>query len=203
MHDPASVDTLAVLVYEGFEELDAVGPYEVLGAAGLEPQVVTAEAADRVSGAYGLTVEPDGTVDDVDPDLLVVPGGGWNNRAERGTWAEAQRGVLPERLADLHESGVFLAAVCTGGMLLAYGGVLDGKRATTHHGALDDLRETDADVVEARVVDAGDVVTAGGVTSGIDMALYLVEQLRGPAAADDAADLVEYDRDENVVVVDQ
>jgi len=83
-------------------------------------------------------------------------------------------------------------------MLLARAGVLDGRPAVTHQGALDDLRATDAEVVEARVVDAGRVVTAGGVTSGIDLALYLVERAFGTDVVDTVSGEMEYERVDDV-----
>jgi len=196
MSPPSEV---AVLVYEGFEPLDAIGPYEVFSIAaeqgpGFDVSLRTVEPADRVEAAFGLTVEPDGTLADTDADLIVVPGGGWSDRSPAGAWAEAERGTIPGVLTDRAAAGDTLLGVCTGGMLLARAGVLDGRPAITHAGALDDLRETDADVVDARVVDAGSVVTTGGVTAGIDGALYLVEREFGADLADAVAEIIEHDR---------
>ncbi|SEO73819.1 DJ-1/PfpI family protein [Halogranum amylolyticum] len=192
---------VAVLLYEGFDELDAVGPYEVFRTAAafdadLSTRLVTLEERDRVTASHGLRVEPDGSLDsDADrPDVLVVPGGGWNTRSEAGAWAEAERGVVPEALATLHGAGATVAAVCTGGMLAARAGLTDGRPAVTHASAVDDLRATGADVVDARVVDDGDLLTAGGVTSGLDLALHLVERLAGAETADRVATEIEYDR---------
>ncbi|MFC4448772.1 DJ-1/PfpI family protein [Halorussus aquaticus] len=209
---------IAVVVYEGFDEMDAIAPYEVFSHASdrgcdLDVSVRTLDSADRVTASHGLGVEVDGRLADADPDLVVVPGGGWNDRADASAWAEAQRGDLPRALADLHEDGVGLAAVCTGGMLLAEAGVLDDRPAVTHASALDDLRETDAEVVDARVVDAsrgtlsssatpsddGDVLTAG-VTSGLDLALYLVARICGEEVAEQVATEIEYEPREDVYV---
>jgi len=188
----------SVLLFDGFESLDAFGPYEVLavGAAqgpDYEVSLTTAEPAETVRSAHGATVVPEGTVAEVDPDLLVVPGGGWNDRAAASAWAEAQEGTIPDLLAE-RAAGTKIAGVCTGGMLVAQAGLLDGRPAVTHHGALADLRETDAEVVDARVVDAGDVVTAGGITAGIDLGLYLLEREFGPELAGAVADHMEYER---------
>jgi len=128
------------------------------------------------------------------PDIVVVPGGGWNDRDAPGAWTEAERGAIPAALADLHDAGTTIAAVCTGGMLLARAGLLDGRPAVTHAGALDDLRETGAEVVDARYVDDGDVLTAGGITSGLDLALHLIERLAGAETADAVATHMEYER---------
>jgi len=128
-------------------------------------------------------------------DLLVVPGGGWTARDEDASaWAEAQKGDVPRALGEYHAAGVRTAAVCTGAMLLAEAGVTDGRRAVTHASAIDELRESGAAVVDTRVVDDGDLLTAGGVTSGIDLALYLVEQEFGEEIADRVATVIEYER---------
>jgi transcriptional regulator GlxA family with amidase domain len=108
-----------------------------------------------------------------------------------GAWTEAQRGVIPAALKARHAAGRRIGAVCTGAMLLAEAGLLRGRRATTHHDALNDLAAAGADVVTgARFVDDGDIVTAAGVTSGIDLALWLVErELGAEAAAAQAAEI--------------
>jgi transcriptional regulator GlxA family with amidase domain len=182
-----------IVIFPGFDELDALGPFEVLRNAGIDARLVTLDGADEVRGSHGAVIRPDGVLSD-DADLVVVPGGGWNDRAEQGAWAEAQRGELPRRLAGLHAAGIRLASVCTGGMLLAAAGLLEGRPATTHHNAIDELRASGAQVIEERVVDDGDVVSAGGVTSGIDLALWLVERERGRAAADAIAREMEHER---------
>jgi transcriptional regulator GlxA family with amidase domain len=129
----------------------------------------------------------------VDPDIVLVPGGGWNDRDSPGAWTEAERGVIPDAVDSLYADGVTVAGVCTGGMLLARAGLTDGRPAVTHAGALDDLRETAATVVEARVVDDGDLLTAGGVTSGLDLAFHLVEREFGAAIAETVRREMEYE----------
>ncbi len=189
-----------VLLYDGFDELDAIAPFEVLriaaGSAGWQVDLVTRDGAEEVSAARGLKVRTGGVrlAEANRPDVLVVPGGGWVDRAPQGARAEALCGELPAVLAELHRTGTVLAAVCTGGMLLATAGLLRGRPAVTHHGALDDLRAAGAEVVRARVVDDGDVVTAGGITSGLDLALWLVERFAGPAAAHAVEERLEYER---------
>lgn len=189
---------VAIVVFDGFEELDAIGPYEVFAsAADTEPDcsvsLRTLTDTDQVTAAHGLLVEPDGRLDAIDPDLVVVPGGGWNDRDGTGAWAEAQRGTLPGAVAELHETGATVAGVCTGGMILARAGLLEGRPAITHAGAIDDLRESGADVADARVVDDGDVVTAGGVTAGIDLAIHLVGREFGAERAREVATAIEYE----------
>ncbi len=188
-----------IALFDGVDELDALGPYEVLsnGAAAGAPLSVTLRTLSEprtVTGSHGARIESHGTLGETDPALVVVPGGGWNDRDETGAWAEAERGALPEHVAQAAARGATLASVCTGAMLLARAGLLDGRPATTHHGALADLRETEATVVEARVVDDGDVLTAGGVTSGLDLALHLLEREFGSETARAVEHGMEYER---------
>ncbi|WP_135366282.1 DJ-1/PfpI family protein [Halosimplex halophilum] len=197
-------DSLGILAFEGFEELDAVGPYEVFQqarAAGADWTVellATAET-DRVAAAYDLRIEPDGVLSpDADLDYLVVPGGGWNDGDERGARALARDERILDALRTLHEGGTTLLSVCTGAMVLSAAGLLDGRPAVTHRSALDELRGTDAEVVDARVVDDGDVVTAGGITAGIDAALWLVEREWGVGVAAAVAETMEYERSTDV-----
>lgn len=111
-----------------------------------------------------------------------------------GAWGEAQRGDWLPLLAQARSTTACMAAVCTGTMLLAHAGLVKGRRAATHHLALEDLLASGAIVVNERVVDDGDLVTSGGVTSGIDLALWLVEREFSAALADDVASRMEYPR---------
>ncbi|HKV20210.1 MAG TPA: DJ-1/PfpI family protein [Mycobacterium sp.] len=173
---------IEILVFDGVDELDAVAPFEILAAAGYGVALVTAELRSAITGSHGMTFTPSGVLGR--PDLLVVTGGGWSTRAVNSAWGEMQRGVIPSAIAELHAAGTRVAGVCTGAMLMAASGILRGRPAVTHRSALDDLRGSGADVhPEARVVDDGDVLTSGGVTSGIDLALHLIERDRGREAA--------------------
>jgi transcriptional regulator GlxA family with amidase domain len=188
---------VVILLYEGFDELDAVAPYEVFQTAAdvgadLNVSLQTLVPAETVTASHGLTVEPDDVLLGT-PDLVVVPGGGWNDTGETGAWAEVQEGTLPDRLATLHEAGTRIATICTGALLAAEAGLLDGRPATTHHTARDDLADYGVNVREDRVVDDGDVVTAGGVTSGIDLALYFVEERCGAEVAEQVAAEIEWE----------
>jgi transcriptional regulator GlxA family with amidase domain len=187
------MNRIDIVLFAGFDELDALGPYEVLHNGGLDARLVTLDGAGPVTGSHGAALGVHGALGD-DADLVLVPGGGWNDRAPAGAWAEVQDGALTRRLAELHAAGMPMAAVCTGAMLLAAAGITAGRPATTHHGAVGALRETGAVVVDARVVDDGDLLTAGGVTSGLDLALHLVERHRGPEAAELVAREMEYTR---------
>jgi transcriptional regulator GlxA family with amidase domain len=189
-----------IALFDGFDELDALAPFEVLRRAAelgadLRARLVTRNPAIEVTAFYGLRVAVEGTLEEGQrPNLLIVPGGGWNHRGSRGARAEAECGDLPASLARLHAQGVILAGVCTGAMLIASAGLLQGRPATTHHLALDELRAAGAEVIHARVVDDGDVITAGGVTSGLDLALWLVERFASPAIATAVESRMEYER---------
>ena len=191
---------VAVVVFEGFDELDAIGPLEVLrnaaamGATDLSVELVALDGAAEVTGSHGLRVRTDGRLDPDRTDLLVIPGGGWNDRGADGAWAEAERGGLPAAIAAAARGGAVVATVCTGAMLAASAGLTRGRPAITHHGAVEDLRASGARVIQARVVDDGDLVTAGGVTSGIDMALWLVERHFGAELAEAVAAEIEHPR---------
>ena len=174
--------TIEILIYDGVDELDVVGPFEVLSA--LAPRLVTLEPVPTVRSSHGLVLTPDGTLSDA-PGVLVVPGGGWVARDPGAScYGEYLRGAMPEAIAARHARGTVVAGVCTGGMLLAKAGILDGRPAVTHRAALDEMGGHGVNLRPgARWVDDGDVLTAGGVTSGIDLALHLLERLSGPEAA--------------------
>jgi putative intracellular protease/amidase len=182
-----------IVIFDGVEELDVFGPLSVLASAGLDVRLVAAEGQRQVRAAHGseLIARPPQAA----PGLLVVPGGGWGNRAGQGAWAQAQRGVLPALITAHYEAGRTVAAVCTGSMLLAAAGLLRGRPATTHHTAVGELSAAGARVIaDARVVDDGQIVTAGGVTAGIDLGLWLVQRYLGPAAAAAQVTRLEYAR---------
>lgn len=213
---------IAIVLFDGFDNLDAIGPFEVFKhaqtfGADVDTGLYTLDPQEVVTSSHGLRITPDGVVptetsetpsvsgsEEIEnsrlPDLLVVPGGGWENRANEGTWAEVERGDLPDALATMHTAGVTVASVCSGGMLLANAGLTDGRPAVTHQGAIPDLRDSGAEVVEARVVDDGDLVTAGGVTAGIDLALHIVEREFDRTVADRVAAEMEYERQGDVYV---
>ncbi len=195
---------IAIVIYDGFDELDAIGPYEVLrnatrGGADVSVELVTREPVERVTASHGLALAPQAVLD-TSYDWVIVPGGGWGERADVGAWGEAQRGDLPASIRRAREDGAAIASVCTGAMLLAAAGITTGRPATTHHSALDDLAAQGAEVVRERVVDDGDLLTAAGVTAGIDLALWLVEREWGARLADRIAREMEHDRVDGAVV---
>ncbi|MHB1468481.1 MAG: DJ-1/PfpI family protein [Solirubrobacteraceae bacterium] len=194
---PSAKPTLrvGVLLYEGFDELDAIGPYEVLCMARAQTEaevsLVSAAGPEELTASNGATIRSQAALNE-DWDVVVVPGGGWARR--QGAFVAVEAGELPQTLAAMHARGVTMAAVCTGAMLLAAAGITASRPAVTHRSALEDLRATGAQIVEARVVDDGDVVTTGGITSGIDLGLWLVERFWGRKLADAVAERLEHAR---------
>lgn len=187
-----------LVVYDGVDELDVVGPLEVLrraNAAGadFDVRLVARSPALQVTGAHGLTFCSDGEFEP-GAEIVVVPGGGWAARAHRGAWHEAGQGDLVGQLARAAKDGSIMAGVCTGTLLLAHAGVIGVRRATTHHAARADLAALGATVVADRVVDEGDLITAGGVTSGLDLACWLVERFANRDLADKISCDLEYPR---------
>jgi transcriptional regulator GlxA family with amidase domain len=182
----AQVMNAEILLFDGFDELDVFGPFEGLADA-IDTALVTLEGEREVTSARGIVVRAARGLGER-PDILVVPGGGWLDRAPQGARAEFERGDVPAAIAARHAAGTTVASVCTGALLLAAAGVLDGRRATTNPQALDDLRARGTvDVVEARVVDDGDVLTAGAPSCGLDLAIRLLERFGGPGSAEAAA----------------
>ena len=179
---------IAILVFDGITALDAIGPYEVLRSVpGWEVQFVGKERGEARTDSGALGLSADHAIAEVDAaDLVLVPGGpgnralldddavlGWLRRIDAGTkWT---------------------TSVCTGSMVLGAAGLLDGKRATCHWAFLDDLREYGVEPVQGRYVEDGKVLTAAGVSAGIDMALHLVGREAGPELAQAVQLGIEYD----------
>jgi transcriptional regulator GlxA family with amidase domain len=188
---------IEILVFDGVDELDALAPFRVLkGAVGagadFDVRLVTLTPVATVKASVGLSFAPDGVLGE--PDILLVPGGGWAVRADIGAWGEAQRGAIPTAIGKQAERGATIATVCTGAMLAAYAGLASGRNAITHQSAVEDLRASGANVIQARVVDDGDLISAGGVTSGIDLALWLIERYAGAEIAARVERNLEYER---------
>ncbi len=164
-------------VFDGWDELDALGPYEILaGTPELDVALVVLDGPRAVTAAHGLVVQA--SAPRARPDVVVVPGGGWDAPSGPGTREEVRRGPLVDAVARHHAGGAIVASVCTGAHVLAAAGLLRGRRATTHHASWADLEAAGAILAAGdRVVDTGDVVTSGGVTSGLHLGLHLVERL--------------------------
>ncbi|MBC3763521.1 DJ-1/PfpI family protein [Quadrisphaera oryzae] len=192
---------IEIVVFDGFDELDVFGPLEPLAnvagqGADLSVQLVGAHGPGTVLAQHGTRIVVEhglGAGAEV-PDAVVVPGGGWLNRAPQGAWAQAQDGALPARLAELAPGLRWVASVCTGAFLLSAAGLLTGRPATTNRSAKAELAAAGARVLDHRVVDDGDVVTAGGLSAGIDLGLHLVEREAGAALADRVTAALEHQR---------
>src|SRR5229473_4074201 len=174
---------IAIALWDGVEELDFAGPYEVLTAwarsseRAISVQTV-AETAAPIRCSHGLRVLADSTWSGLGRvDLLVLPGG--NTQP-----LQSDEGFL-QRMRDLAAGGALMTSVCTGALVYARAGLLDGRPATTHWSALESLGGYDVRVdPDARFVDDGEVVTAAGVSAGIDMALHLVARLESVEQAE-------------------
>ncbi len=179
---------IAILLYDRFTALDAIGPYEVL--ARLPDARVTfvgVEAGEIRSDTGALGVTADRAIADMPaPDILLIPGGPGDVVGRAGEAAL-------EWVRRASETATWTTSVCTGSLILAAAGVLDGRRATSHWTALEELRALGAEPVTERVVFDGDIVTAAGVSAGIDMALTLVARIAGDQVAQVIQLATEYD----------
>jgi putative intracellular protease/amidase len=181
---------IAYLLYDRFTALDIIGPHDVLNSVpGNESIFVAEERGPIRDESDTLSLVADATIDEVrSPDIVVVPGG-YGNRALLG------HEPLHEWIRAVHENTTWTTSVCTGSLLLAAAGLLDGVPATSHWLARDLLAELGAQPVPERVVQHGKIVTAAGVSSGIDMALWLVQQINGDEVAQAVQLGIEYDPD--------
>jgi len=186
---------LAILIFEGVEVLDFCGPFEVFSVANAftDPPAfhvfTVAEKPGPVLTRGGLSVNPHHRLPDCpQPDLLLVPGG-------QGTRQEMNNAVLTDWIKARSQEAELVLSVCTGALLLAKAGLLDGLEATTHHGAIDLLREVAPKTTvhaDRRFVDNGQVICSAGIAAGIDMSLHVVARLLGREVAEQTARQMEY-----------
>jgi putative intracellular protease/amidase len=179
---------IAIPLYPDFTALDAVGPYEVLSnLPGANVRFVAAEAGPATADTGMLTLVADASLDDLPaPEIVCVPGG-------RGTQGAIADGRIVDWVRSAHETSNWTTSVCTGAQVLGAAGVLDGLDATTYWMVLDSLRDYGARPCAERVVHEGKVVTAAGVSSGIDMALTLASLIAGEDVAQAIQLGIEYD----------
>ncbi|MGP4020372.1 DJ-1/PfpI family protein [Saccharopolyspora sp. 5N708] len=178
---------IAFVLYDRFTALDLVGPYEALAA---HPEVTAhfvAAGRGVVRCDSGLPIQATATFDELTrPDIVVVPGGrGWRSALDDA--------ALPSWLAAVHPHTTWTTSVCTGALLLAKAGILTGKRATTHWTTREVLAEMGVEVATERVVFDGKVVTAAGVSAGIDMGLALAVEMWGRETGERIQLAMEYD----------
>jgi transcriptional regulator GlxA family with amidase domain len=198
-----------IVLFDGFDPLDVIAPFEVLTAGsdaaggGLNVSLVSAEGPRPVlSGTGGLVLQATGHLDPARPGFVIVPGA---SGPLEGDPDEVD--TIPVLLARFGETAavamigaalanpaVTVACVCGGSLALAMAGLLAGRNAVTHHSGMDLLSETGVSAVAARVVDDGDLVTAGAVTSGLDLALHLLDRTFGAPVALAVETLFAYER---------
>ena len=178
---------IAILIYDRLTALDAVGPYEALSRLpGATVEWVAKERGPQRTDA-GLALLADRTLDEVPkPDILVVPGG-------FGTRAALRDPVILDWVRAAHDTSRWTTSVCTGSLILGAAGLLKGLRATSHWNLLAQLAEFGATPVTERIVRQGKVITAAGVSAGIDMALWLVGEIHGVEHARAVQRHIEYD----------
>lgn len=190
--------TVAILIFDDVELLDFAGPFEVFSSVRnltgeherLMDVFVVAESLAPVRCRNGLVVQPERTIDECPPvDVLLIPGGA-------GVRAALGRNHLVEWVRTRAQDAELTVSVCTGSFLLAQAGLLSGRPATTHWERINEMRERfpDVEVVEdERWVDTGEIITAAGVSAGIDVALHVVRRLYGADVARATALGIEYD----------
>jgi putative intracellular protease/amidase len=180
---------IAILIYDGFTALDAIGPYEVLSLLpGAKVHFVSTERGPKRANTDFLSVVADYTLDDVpDPEIIVVAGGA------KGTLAAAEDPRILTWLRKAHETSKWTTSVCTGALILGSAGILKGLKATSHWYVRDLLQNFGAQYVEERFVKQGKTITAAGVSAGIDMALHLADEIAGKEVAQVIQLIIEYD----------
>lgn len=190
----------AILLFDGAEELDYVGPWEVLTMMNMVKRMKKVEPLDhiyfvsqnggRITSAKGMRVETDYSFATAPKsDVILVPGG-------QGTRCEIDNPILLKWIADQAAHCTWVTSVCTGSMLLAAAGPAKGKNITTHWMAVDEVRnrgDAGAVLTGQRWVVDGNVVTSAGVSAGIDMSLWLVQQMYGADFSQAVVNAMEYD----------
>lgn len=212
---------IQIVLFDGFDPLDVVAPYEVLYAGGtasagaMSVELVSADGPrDVVGGTGGMMLRATGALDLAQADMVLVPGASGRvgepgevleDSTGAGEWKQDE--LIPVLLARtlatelptvlrqaVDDPTITVATVCGGSLILAMAGLLEGRYATTHHLGLDMLDATGVHAVDARIVDDGDLITGAGVTSGLDLGLYLLERELGPRIAHAVEELFAYER---------
>lgn len=187
---------VAIFLFNDVEVLDFAGPFEVFSVTSElnEPKpfevLTVAETVGEIKARNGLRVHPDRTFSDsLQPDILIIPGG-------LGTRPLMNHPPVIDWIKTSSQSAELVLSVCTGSLLLAKAGLLEGLEATTHHLALELLKEVAPQttvLAKQRVVDNGRIVTSGGISAGIDMSLYVIEKILGKEVATKTAEYMEYE----------
>ncbi|WP_305782395.1 DJ-1/PfpI family protein [Symbioplanes lichenis] len=188
-----------MVLFDGVAEVDFIGPNEALTIAGfatggaVEVSYVTSTVPRTIQALGGTRVVVGRGWSPRQADLLLVPGGGPAGPDEPGVAHEIKKGQLPRALAAAVRSNLVIGSVCTGALLLAAAGLTRGRPCNTHQTVRDQLAESGAIVKDARVVDDGDLITSAGSTSGIDLALHVLDREFGPDFAVMIAGVLEFE----------
>lgn len=186
--------TIGILIFPQVEELDFVGPFEVLHyinkiQANSTQVLLIAESIEPICGFNGMKVIPDTTLHSCPRlDILVVPGG-------KGRMVAMKNSQIQKFIQEQMSTVTYMTSVCTGAFLLAEAGLLTGKKATTYHTTFSELAAYSVEVISAKVVADGKIITAGGVSSGLELGFYILKKLFGVALSQEVAKKMEYDVD--------
>ncbi|MDF2501128.1 MAG: Isonitrile hydratase [Anaerosporomusa subterranea] len=189
---------IGILIFPQVEELDFVGPFEVLSYVNkVQPDStkvqLIAETLSPVHAFNGMKIIPDIALQDCPLlDIIIVPGG-------KGRLSAMKNPVIKEFILQQSKTVRYMASVCTGAFLLAEAGLLTGKKATTYHTAFTELESYSVQVIPSKVVRDGKVITSGGVSSGLELGFYLLKELFGTSISQEVANKIEYEIDVNTL----
>lgn len=197
--------TVAIFIFDDVEVLDFAGPFEIFGVAGKQGggeghfEVFTVAEKSTITARNNLVITPTYTFENCPmPDILLIPGGGGfkPDGTPLGTRREVNNETLLAWVREMNEKLELLLSVCTGSLILAKAGLLEGLSATTHFKAVDQMQAVAPNTnlfPEKRWVDNGRIILSAGVSAGIDMSLYVVSKLLGKQVADETAAYIQYD----------
>lgn len=189
---------IGILIFPQVEELDFVGPFEVLSYVnkiqpGSTKVQLIAETLTPVQACNGMKIIPDVTFQDCPLlDIVIAPGG-------KGRLSAMKSPVIRAFTLKQAKAARYMASVCTGAFFLAEAGLLTGKKATTYHTAFPELESYSVQVIPAKVVRDGKIITAAGVSSGLELGFYLLKELFGATLSQEVADKIEYEIDVNTL----
>ncbi|MDR3592579.1 MAG: DJ-1/PfpI family protein [Negativicutes bacterium] len=190
--------TIGILIFPQVEELDFVGPFEVLNYVNkIQPDstniLLVAETIDPIRAFNGMRIIPDVTLKDCPPlDIVLTPGG-------KGRLAAMKSVAIINFIQKRIKTAKYVTSVCTGAFLLAEAGLLTGKKATTYHTAFPELESYSVQVISSKVVQDGNIITSGGVSSGLELGFYLLKELFGSSISQEVARKIEYEIDVNTL----
>jgi transcriptional regulator GlxA family with amidase domain len=196
---------VAIFLFNEVEVLDFAGPFEVFSVAGLRTmsvppfEVFTVAQFDTINARNHLTIKPTCTLDKAPKaDIIIIPGGGGFHAdgTPFGSRREMNNPIVLKWIQEQSANAQLTLSVCTGSLILAKAGLLEGKAATTHFKTIDALRNLSENITvkeNIRFVDEGNIITSAGISAGIDMSLHVVSKLLGKDAADETARYMQYD----------